>query len=114
MYGKVDDAPKRPKYDKDAREDRIKPIEEERDDVTRILQFKQRRLLQEEAAKHYQTCEQLMEEEWSGASPTPPSGGSPPLSGAPPSPVQNSSPRRNSPSFSPSNWLSQFRTHLFK
>ena len=36
MYGKADEAPEQPKYDKDAREDKIKAIEEI-DDVTRIL-----------------------------------------------------------------------------
>lgn len=61
-YGKPDSAPKRPKYDKEARDSRIKAIEEEVQDISRILKFKEKRLLQAEAAKNYRTCEQLTEE----------------------------------------------------
>ena len=62
MYGNLDNAPKRPKYDNQARADRVKAIEEEVRDISRILQFKQKRLLQAEAARNYRTCEQLTEE----------------------------------------------------
>ena len=48
-----------PKYDKDARNARVTVIEE---DITRILRFKEKRLLQAEAARNYKTCEQLTED----------------------------------------------------
>lgn len=63
VYGKsVSDAPKRPKYDESMREERIQLIEEELADVTRILQFKEKRLSQHEVEKKYRSCEQVTEE----------------------------------------------------
>ena len=62
VYCSPDSAPKRPKYDKESREDRVKAIEEEVQDISRILWFKEKRHSQAEAARNYRTCEQLTEE----------------------------------------------------
>ena len=53
---------KRPRYDEDAREERLKAISDELSDITRILAFKGKRLSQAEAAKNYKVCEQVTEE----------------------------------------------------
>ena len=62
VYSSPNNAPKRPKYDKNSREDRVKAIEEEAQDISRILRFKEKHLSQAEAARNYRTCEQLTEE----------------------------------------------------
>ena len=63
FYGDpVCETPKRPTLNKEAREDRLQAIEEEARDILRILQFKEKRLTQAEAARNYKTCEQLTEE----------------------------------------------------
>ena len=54
--------PKRPKYDKEMRDERLKVIGEELRDISRILLFKEKRLSQAEAARNYRLCEQLTEE----------------------------------------------------
>ena len=54
--------PKRPKYDKEMREERLTTIGDKLNDVARILLFKERRLSQSEAARNYKVCEQLTEE----------------------------------------------------
>ena len=61
VYGVSQDSsiPKRPKYNQEMRESRIEAIDEELDDIQRILQFKQKRLVQAETAKKYAFCEQL-------------------------------------------------------
>ena len=51
--------PKRPKYSHEMRDNRIEAIEEEIDDISRIMRFKEKRLTQAEAAKKYAICEQL-------------------------------------------------------
>ena len=53
---------KRPKYDKEMREERMKSIEEELQDITRLLQFKEKRLAQAESSKSNKSCEQVTEE----------------------------------------------------
>ena len=55
-------APKRPKYDKDMREERMKVSNDELGDIARMLTFKEKRLSQAEAAKNYKLCEQVTEE----------------------------------------------------
>ena len=64
VYGQSDDAstPRRAKYDEEMREERLKNIEEELADITRMLHFKEKRLSQHEAAKNYRLCEQVTEE----------------------------------------------------
>lgn len=64
LYGQhnTTNTPKRPKCDKDMREDRLQAIEEELQDITRMLKFKDKRLSQAEAAWNYKTCEQVTEE----------------------------------------------------
>ena len=52
--------PKRPKYDKEMREERLKVIGEELRDISRMLLFKEKRLSQAEAARNYRLCEQQM------------------------------------------------------
>lgn len=61
MYGIPQDesVPKRPKYSQDMRERRIEAIGDELRDIVRIVQFKEKRLMQAEAAKKYAMCEQL-------------------------------------------------------
>ena len=44
------------------REDRLKAISEELNDISRILLFKEKRLSQSEAARNYKVCEQLTED----------------------------------------------------
>ena len=63
-YGMHDIAsiPKRPKCDKDMREECLQAIEEEMNDIARMLQFKEKRLSQAEAGRNYKVCEQLTEE----------------------------------------------------
>ena len=52
-------APKRPKYTQEMRECRIEAIGDELRDIVHIIQFKEKRLMQAEAAKKYAMCEQL-------------------------------------------------------
>lgn len=61
MYGISQDIsiPKRPKYSQEMRESRLEAIDEELDDIQRILQFKQKRLTQAETTKKCAFCEQL-------------------------------------------------------
>lgn len=54
--------PKRPRYDEDTREERLKTINDELDDIARIMAFKEKRLSQGEAARNYKLCEQVTEE----------------------------------------------------
>lgn len=53
---------KRTKYDEQMREERLQNIEEELLDISRMLEFKGKRLSQYEAAKNYRSCEQVTEE----------------------------------------------------
>ena len=63
VYGKsLSDMPKRPKFDEKMREERIHSIEEELTDISRILQFKEKRLSQHEVDRNYRSCEQVTEE----------------------------------------------------
>lgn len=54
--------PKRPKFDEEMVEERLQVVSEELSDISRMLQFKERRLSQAEAAKNYKQCEQVTEE----------------------------------------------------
>ena len=54
--------PKRPKYDKEMREERLESTDEELGDISRMIVFKNKRLLQAECGKNYKLCEQLAEE----------------------------------------------------
>ena len=67
VYGQSDQsdcesAPKRKKYDQEMRENRLKVIEEELGDISRMLVFKEKRLSQAESSRNYKSCEQLTEE----------------------------------------------------
>ena len=64
VYGVSDSVstPKRPKCDKDLREQRLQAIEDEIKDINRMLQFKEKRLSQAEAGRNYKACEQVTEE----------------------------------------------------
>ena len=64
LYGQpvTETTPKRPKYDKEMREERLKAIDEESRDISRMLLFKEKRLAQAEAGKNYRLCEQVTEE----------------------------------------------------
>lgn len=53
---------KRPKFDEAMRDERLQSIEEELCDISRILQYKEKRLSQHEASKNYRLCEQVTEE----------------------------------------------------
>ena len=61
VYGvtPAENTPKRPKYNQEMREDRLEAIEDELADISRIMQFKEKRLSQAEATKKYSVCEQL-------------------------------------------------------
>ena len=63
-YGIHDAAstPKRPKCDKEMREERLQTIEDEMSDIARMVRFKEKRLSQAEAGRNYKVCEQLTEE----------------------------------------------------
>ena len=54
--------PKRPKYDREMREERLKAIDEEGRDISRMLLFKEKRLAQAESGKNYRLCEQVTDE----------------------------------------------------
>ena len=63
VYGRSESGtPKRPKYDEKMREERMQLIEEELVDLSRILQFKAKRLSQHEVEKKYHSCEQVTEQ----------------------------------------------------
>ena len=66
VYGKADvnvvPSVKRPKYDEEMRADRIKCIDDELSDITRLMKFKEKRVSQAESSKSYKTCEQVTEE----------------------------------------------------
>ena len=63
LYGQLDTTKsKRPKLDKDMREERLQAIDEEVKDIARMLQFKEKRLSQAEAGRNYKQCEQVTEE----------------------------------------------------
>ena len=64
VYGQSDvaSAPKRPKYDKEAREERIGAIDEELSDISRLLAYKEKSLCQAESARNYKLCEKVTEE----------------------------------------------------
>ena len=64
LYGnpQAEAAPKRPKYSEDMREERMATIDEELRDISRIMHFKERRVMQAEAGKKYTICEQITEE----------------------------------------------------
>ena len=53
VYDSPNNVPKRPKYNNDSREDRVKAIEEVVHDISRILRYKEKRLSQAEAARYY-------------------------------------------------------------
>ena len=54
--------PKRPKFDKEMRAERIRQIQDDLNDLTRVLAFKEKRLQQAEAGRNYRVCEQITEE----------------------------------------------------
>ena len=64
VYGRIETSStaKRPKYEKEMRDERMKSIEEELQDITRLMQFKEKRLTQAESSKSYKLCEQVTEE----------------------------------------------------
>lgn len=64
IYGQAasSSTPKRTKYDEEMRAERLQNIEEELSDISRMLEFKGKRLSQHEAAKNYRSCEQVTEE----------------------------------------------------
>ena len=64
VYGRTEtsSAVKRPKYDKEMRDERIKNIDEELKDITKLMQFKEKRLAQAESSRSYRLCEQVTEE----------------------------------------------------
>lgn len=61
VYGdsRAENPSKRPKYSQEMRENRMDEIEDELADISRIMQFKKKRLSQAESAKKYSMCEQL-------------------------------------------------------
>lgn len=61
QYGILETA-RRPKCDKDMREEQLQVIEGEMKHIARMLQFKEKRLSQAEAGRNYKVCEQLTEE----------------------------------------------------
>lgn len=64
VYDETDTSstPKRPKFDKEMREERIRQIQDDLNDLTRVLAFKEKRLLQAEASRNYRVCEEVSEE----------------------------------------------------
>ena len=64
VYGvhESESTPKRPKCDQEMREERLEAIDEEMKDIARMLQFKEKRLSQAEAARNYTVCERVTEE----------------------------------------------------
>ena len=64
VYGKTDTVPvvKRPMYDEEMREDRLKSINDELCDIDKLLKFKEKRLSHAENSKSYKICEQVTEE----------------------------------------------------
>lgn len=64
IYGQSDipSAPKRPKYDKEAREERIVVTGEELSDISRLLAYNEKSLCQAENARNYKLCEKVTEE----------------------------------------------------
>ena len=65
VYGDGDpgtsSTPKRPKFDKEMKAEQIRQIQDDLNDLTRVLAFK-KRLQQAEAGRNYRVCEQITEE----------------------------------------------------
>ncbi len=64
VYGESDtpSAPKRPKFAKEAREERIAAIDEELKDTARLLAYKEKSLSQAESTRNYKLCEKVTED----------------------------------------------------
>ena len=64
MYGdsSIPSAPKRPKFHKEAREERIVALNDEVKDIARLLAYKEKSLSQAECACNYKLCEKITEE----------------------------------------------------
>ena len=60
--GSSEPTPKRPKYDSEMRQERMKTIDDELKDVSKLVEFKNTRLAKAELNQKYQLCEQIMEE----------------------------------------------------
>ena len=52
---------KRPKFDKEMKAEQIRQIQDGLNDLTRVLAFKEKRLQQAEAGRHYGVCELITE-----------------------------------------------------
>ena len=63
-YGESDtlSTPKRPKFDKEAREERITALSEELKDTARLLAYKEKSISQAESARNYKLCEKITED----------------------------------------------------
>ena len=73
IYGQSDilSAPKRPKYDKEAREEHIVATGEELSDISRLLAYKEKSLCQAENARSSRSVTPLCGHSYSASSPSP-------------------------------------------
>ena len=59
----MESTPKRPKFDEDMRRKRKKELEEDIEDLTQVIRFKEKRCSQAETTRNYKVCDQLTEEQ---------------------------------------------------